>query len=55
MKTNKSIMSKAEQVFAAGEKKTQQFLKDKESAEIKRAEKTARLKALRLQKKAAEK
>lgn len=48
MKSRKvQLKSKAEQLFAANDKKTRLFLEDKEEAERKRLQKMARLKALR--------
>ncbi len=52
---NKSIMSKAEEIFAANDQKTQRFLAEKESVILNRNKKTARLKALRLEKEKAAK
>jgi len=51
----KSFMSKAEELFSVREKKTQQLQDEKETAELKRIEKTSRLKALRYEKERAEK
>jgi hypothetical protein len=50
----KSAKSKAEQMFSASQKKADQFLKQKEKAWQELTEKTARLKARRLAKEAAE-
>jgi len=50
----KSAKSKAEQMFSASQKKADQFLKQKEKAWQEQTEKTARLKARRLAKEAAE-
>jgi hypothetical protein len=50
----KSAKSKAEQMFSASQKKADQFLKQKEKAWQELTEKTARLKARRLEKEAAE-
>ena len=50
----KSAKSKAEQMFSASQKKADQFLKQKEKAWRELTEKTARLKARRLAKEAAE-
>ena len=44
----KSAMSKAQQQFAANQKKEKQALNDKDKAEQERSDKRARLKALRL-------
>ena len=51
----KSARNKAEQMFSASQKKTDQFLKQKEKAWQAGSEKTERLKALRLAKEKAEK
>jgi hypothetical protein len=50
----KSIKSKAEEQFAASQKKAKQVLKEKEKAQIEGAEKVMRLRALRLAKEAAD-
>jgi hypothetical protein len=50
----KSAKSKAEQMFSASQKKADQFLKQKEKAWQELTEKTARLKARRLAKEAAD-
>ena len=50
----KSVKSRAEEQFAATQKKDKQFLKDKDSARQERTAKQARLRALRLAKEAAE-
>ncbi len=51
----KSVKSRAEQLFAANQKKDQQALKEKEKARQERAEHVAKLRALRLAKEAADK
>ncbi len=51
----KSLKSKAEEKFAATQKKDEQALKEKENAWQQRMEHTARLRALRLAKEAADK
>ena len=51
----KSPKLRAEQLFSASQKKTDQFLKQKEKAWQESLDKTARLKALRLAKEAADK
>ena len=48
----KSALSSAEAHFAASDKKTRLFLEEKEEAERKRIEKSARLRALRTAKEA---
>ncbi|MEQ8356909.1 MAG: hypothetical protein RH942_15310 [Kiloniellaceae bacterium] len=50
----KSPKSKAEQQFAAGQKKDQALIKQKEKAQKERDERMARLRALRLAKEAAD-
>ena len=50
----KSVKSRAEEKFAATQKKDKQVLKEKEKAQQERAEHTARLRALRLAKEAAD-
>ncbi len=50
----KSVKSRAEEQFTASKKKTNQTLKEKERAWQEIGEKTARLKALRLAKEAAD-
>ena len=50
----KSAKSKAEQQFTATQKKDRQVLAEREKVRQERAEKTARLKALRLAKEAEE-
>ena len=50
----KRVKSKAEEQFAAIQKKDKQALLDKEIAQQKRVDKTRRLKALRLAKEAAD-
>lgn len=50
----KSSKSKAEEQFAATQKKDKKFVKDKERAEQMRADRVASLKALRLAKEAAD-
>lgn len=50
----KSAKSKAEEQFAATQKKDRQALKAKEKAQKERADHTARLRALRLAKEAAD-
>ncbi len=50
----KSVKSRAEEQFTASKKKTDQTLKEKERAWQEIGEKTARLKALRLAKEAAD-
>ena len=51
----KSIKSKAEEQFAATQKKEKRVLKEKEIARQERAEQVAKLRALRLAKEAADK
>ncbi len=51
----KSVKSRAEEKFAATQKKDEQTLKEKENAWQQRMEHTARLRALRLAKEAADK
>ncbi len=51
----KSVKAKAEQHFAATQKKDNLALKEKENARQEMAERVARLRALRLAKEAAEK
>ena len=51
----KSVKSRAEEQFAATQKKDKQALKDMEKARQERAEKVERLRALRLAKEAADK
>ena len=51
----KSVKTKAEEQFAATQKKGKKVLKEKEIAQLERAEHVARLRALRLAKKAADK
>ncbi len=51
----KSVKSRAEEKFAATQKKDEQALKEKEHAWQQRMEHTARLRALRLAKEAADK
>ena len=51
----KSLKSRAEEQFAATQKKDEQALKEKENAWQQRMEHTARLRALRLAKEAADK
>ena len=50
----KSAVSRAEEKFAATQKKAKQVLKENEKAGQERAEKVARLRALRLAKEAAD-
>ncbi len=50
-----SLKSRAEEKFAATQKKDEQALKEKENAWQQRMEHTARLRALRLAKEAADK
>lgn len=50
----KSAKSKAEAHFTATQRKDQQFLKERDKAQQERAEHTARLRALRLAKEAAD-
>ena len=50
----KSVMSKAEAQFKATEKKAKQELKDREAARKARADQVAKLRALRLEKEAAD-
>ncbi len=50
-----SVKSRAEEQFAATQKKEKQVLKEKETAWQQRMEHTARLRALRLAKEAADK
>ena len=50
----KSALSNAEAHFAASDKKTRLFLEEKEEAERKRIEKSAKLKAQRVAKEAVE-
>ena len=52
---DKSIKSRAEEQFAATQKKDKRVLNEKEIAWQERAEKVARLRALRLGKEAADK
>ncbi len=51
----KSAKSRAEEQFAATQKKTKRALREKEKGRQERAEQTARLRALRLAKEAADK
>ncbi len=51
----KSLKSRAEEKFAATQKKDEKALKEKENAWQQRMEHTARLRALRLAKEAADK
>lgn len=51
----KSAKSKAEELFAAAQKKDKQILEDKDKARQKSVEHTAKLRALRLAKEAADK
>ncbi len=51
----KSAKSRAEEKFAATQKKDEQALKEKEKARQDRAEQVSRLRALRLAKEAADK
>ena len=51
----KTLKSRAEEKFAATQKKDEQALKEKENAWQQRMEHTARLRALRLAKEAADK
>ncbi len=51
----KSVKSRAEELFAATQKKDKQALKEKETARQERAEHVAKLRALRLAKEAADK
>ncbi len=51
----RSVKSRAEEQFAATQKKDKQALKEKENAWQQRMEHTARLRALRLAKEAADK
>ncbi len=51
----KSVKSRAEEQFAATQKKAKQALKEKENAWQQRIEHTARLRALRLAKESADK
>ncbi len=51
----KSVKSRAEEQFAATQKKDKQARKEKEKARQERAEHVARLRALRLAKEAADK
>ncbi len=51
----KSVKSRAEEKFAATQKKDKQVLKEKETAWQQRMKHTARLRALRLAKEAADK
>lgn len=51
----KSVKSRAEEQFAATQKKAKQALKEKEKARQERAERVARLRALRLAKEEADK
>ena len=51
----KTVKSRAEEQFAATQKKDEQALKEKENAWQQRMEHTARLRALRLSKEAADK
>ncbi len=50
-----SVKSKAEELFAATQKKAKQALNEKEKARQERAEHVAKLRALRLAKEAADK
>ncbi len=52
---SKSARSRAEELFTATQKKDKQALKEKENAWQQRVEHTARLRALRLAKEAADK
>jgi colicin import membrane protein len=52
---SKQAKTRAEQQFAATQKKDKEFLKDKELARLKNDEHVARLRALRLAKEAADK
>ena len=51
----KSVKSRAEEQFAATQKKNKQALKEKEKVRQERAEQVASLRALRLEKEAADK
>ena len=51
---SKTVKSRAEEQFAASQKKAKESLQEKDKAGKERAEKTARLKALRLAKEAAD-
>jgi hypothetical protein len=51
----KSAKSRAEELFTATQKKDKQLLKEKEKAQLERAEHVANLRALRLAKEAADK
>ena len=51
----RSVISTAEERFAATQKKAKQFLKEKEKAHQERADQVAKLRALRLAKEAADK
>ena len=51
----KSVKTKAEKQFAATQKKKKMVLKEKEKAQLERAEHVVRLRALRLAKDAADK
>lgn len=51
----KSAIARADEQFAAAQKKAKRLLSEQEQAAADRAERTARLKALRLAKEAAEK
>ncbi|MBT3990553.1 MAG: hypothetical protein HON14_00795 [Rhodospirillaceae bacterium] len=51
---SKTVKSRAEEQFAASQKKAKEALKEKDQAGRERSEKTARLKALRLAKEAAD-
>ena len=51
----KSVKTKAEEQFAATQKKDKKVLKEKEKARLERAEHVASLRALRLAKEAADK
>ena len=51
----KSVKSRAEEQFAATQKKNKQALKEKEKVRQERAEQVARLRALRLAKEATDK
>ncbi len=51
----KSVKSRAEELFAATQKKDKQVLNEKEKARQERAERVASLRALRLAKEAADK
>jgi hypothetical protein len=51
---SKTVKSRAEEQFAASQKKAKETLKEKDQAARARSEKTARLKALRLAKKTSD-